>query len=77
MLVNVKEVRSNFADYVARAEQGEEIVITRNGKIVARLVPPQPRPTLDPDLLVERRNRLHTPKNIPNLVLLARREERY
>lgn len=77
MLVNVKEVRSNFADYVARAEQGEEIVITRNGKIVARLVPPQLRPTLDPDLLAERRNRLHTPKDIPNLVLLARREERY
>jgi prevent-host-death family protein len=77
MLVKVKEVRSHFAEYVARAEQGEEIVITRNGKIVARLVPPQPRPTLDPDLLAERRDHLHTPKDIPNLVFLARREERY
>ena len=77
MVVNVKEVRAHFADYIARAEQGEEIVITRNGHVVARLVPPKPRAILDPDLLAARRNRLHTPKDMPNLVLLARQEERY
>lgn len=77
MLVNVKEVRAHFAEYIARAAQGEEIVITRNGQAVARLVPPQSRATLDPDLLAARRNRLHTPRDMPNLVLLARREERY
>lgn len=77
MAVNVKEVRANFAAYVARAEQGEEIVITRKGQVVARLVPPTPRAVLDPDLLAARRNRLQTPKDMPNLVLLARQEERY
>lgn len=77
MIVNVKEIRANFADYIARAERGEEIVITRNGRVVARLVPPKPRAVLDPDLLATRRNRLHTPEDIPNLVLLARQEERY
>ena len=77
MIVNVKEVRANFAEYVARAEQGEEIAITRNGQVVARLVPPKPRAVLDPDLLAARRNRLHTPTDMPNLVLVARREERY
>ena len=77
MVVNVKEVRANFAEYVARAEQGEEIAITRNGQVVARLVPPKPRVVLDPDLLAARRNRLHTPKDMPNLVLIARQEERY
>jgi prevent-host-death family protein len=77
MVVNVKEVRANFAEYVARAEQGEEIAITRNGQVVARLVPPKPRAVLDPDLLAVRRNRLHTPKDMPNLVLIARQEERY
>ena len=58
-------------------EQGEEIAITRNGQVVARLVPPKPRAVLDPDLLAARRNRLHTPKDMPNLVLIARQEERY
>jgi prevent-host-death family protein len=77
MMVNVKEVRANFAEYVARAERGEEIVMTRKGQVVARLVPPKPCAVLDPDLLAARRNRLHTPKDIPNLVLLARQEERY
>ena len=77
MMVNVKEVRANLADYVARAERGEEIVITRKGQVVARLVPPKPYTVLDPDLLAARRNRLHTPKDMPNLVLLARQEERY
>ena len=42
MVVNVKEVRAHFAEYIARAEQGEEIVITRKGQAVARLVPPKP-----------------------------------
>jgi prevent-host-death family protein len=77
MVVNVKEVRANFAEYVSRAEQGEEIIITRNGQIVARLVPPKLRAVLDPDLLTARRNRLHTPKDMPNLVLVARQEARY
>lgn len=77
MIVNVKEVRTHFAEYIARAEQGEEIVITRNGQVVARLVPPKQRAGLDPDDLAARRNHRHTPKNIPNLVLLARQEERY
>ena len=77
MIVNVKEVRAHFADYIARAEQGEEIVITRNGRVVARLLPPAPRAALDPNRLATRRHQLHTPKDIPNLVLLARQEERY
>ena len=77
MVVNVKEVRAHFADYIARAEHGEEIVITRNGQVVARLLPPAPCAVLDPERMATRRNQLQTPKDIPNLVLLARQEERY
>lgn len=33
---------SRLPDLLARAEAGEEIVITRRGKPVARLVPPEP-----------------------------------
>jgi prevent-host-death family protein len=77
MFVNVKEVRAHFADYIARAERGEEIVITRNGRVVARLLPPEPCAVLDPDRIAARRDQLHTPQDIPNLVLLARQEARY
>lgn len=35
--VNVSELRSHLQDYVARAEAGEEILVTRRGHVVARL----------------------------------------
>jgi prevent-host-death family protein len=33
------EAKSTLSELVARAEAGEDIIITRNGKPVARLVP--------------------------------------
>ena len=33
-------VRKQFSAFVRRAEAGEEIVITRRGKLHARLIPP-------------------------------------
>lgn len=47
MTINVKEFRRHLADYLSRAEQGEEIVITRNDQPVARLAPTEPAPSLD------------------------------
>lgn len=38
-MVNVYEAKSQFSKLVARVESGEEIVIARNGRPVARLVP--------------------------------------
>ena len=35
--VNVSELRNRLPEYVARAEAGEEILVTRRGKVVARL----------------------------------------
>ena len=35
--INVSELRSHLQDYLARAEAGEEILVTRRGRIVARL----------------------------------------
>ena len=35
--VNVSELRSHLQDYLARAEAGEEILVTRRGRIIARL----------------------------------------
>jgi prevent-host-death family protein len=38
-LVNIHEAKTHFSKLVARAEAGEEVVIARNGKPVAKLVP--------------------------------------
>ena len=35
----MKEARSRFSDLISQVEKGEEVVITRRGKAVARLVP--------------------------------------
>ncbi len=38
----VRELRNHYADLLKRVEKGEEIVITRRGKSVARLIPEPP-----------------------------------
>ncbi|CAN5126749.1 type II toxin-antitoxin system Phd/YefM family antitoxin [soil metagenome] len=48
--VNVYEAKSHFSQLVSRAEAGEEIVIARNGRPVARLVPIPARPDRTPGL---------------------------
>lgn len=35
--VSVSELRSRLPDYLARAELGEEILVTRRGRVIARL----------------------------------------
>jgi prevent-host-death family protein len=42
--VNIHEAKTHFSRLVERAERGEEIVIARAGKPVARLVPLETRP---------------------------------
>jgi prevent-host-death family protein len=37
--INIAEAKSHLSDLVSRAEAGEEIVIARSGKPVAKLVP--------------------------------------
>ncbi len=40
--VNVHEAKTHFSKLLARVEKGQEVVISRAGKPVARLVPHQP-----------------------------------
>jgi len=50
--VNVHDAKTGFSRLLARAERGEEIVIARAGKPVARLIPFDPvagAPTLGAD----------------------------
>ena len=37
--INVFDAKAQFSKLIARAEGGEEIIITRHGRSVARLVP--------------------------------------
>ena len=40
MNMSIAEAKAKFSELVKRAEGGEEIAVTRHGKVVARLVPP-------------------------------------
>ncbi len=47
--VNVHEAKTHLSRLLARVEAGEEVVITRNGKPVARLVSAERRGRRQPD----------------------------
>jgi prevent-host-death family protein len=48
--VQVNEIREHLATYLTEAERGEEIVVTRHNKPVARLVPYEQDKASLPDL---------------------------
>ena len=48
--ISVKNARDNFKDLLDRVAMGEEVVIVRHGKPVARLLPPKPKHPRLPDL---------------------------
>lgn len=43
VIVNVREAKTHLSRLLAEAEAGEDIVIARNGKPVAKLVPYAPK----------------------------------
>jgi prevent-host-death family protein len=45
MLVSVSDAKGQLTELVRRAEAGDEIVLTRHGRAVARLVPVTAMPT--------------------------------
>lgn len=63
MHVPVSEAKAQLTDLVRRAEEGEEIVLTRHGQPVVALKPvrPAPRPITQADLDWLKANRI-TPK---------------
>lgn len=40
MNIPIAEAKAKFSELVKRAEAGEEVLVTRHGKVVARLLPP-------------------------------------
>lgn len=74
--VNVKEARSKFSQLLNKVEQGQDILLTRRGKKVACLVPPEKDRRLPS--LKEFRQTISVPgKGLGSAVQTARDEERY
>ncbi len=48
--VGLFEAKTHLSEYVARAERGEEVIITRHNKPVAKIVPLHAQPVPDPAL---------------------------
>jgi antitoxin (DNA-binding transcriptional repressor) of toxin-antitoxin stability system len=48
---SVREVQHNLVEVLSWVERGEEVLVFRRKKMVARLVPPNPKPTESPDFV--------------------------
>ncbi len=74
--INVKDARSQLSALLDRVEKGEEIIITRRGKKVARVVPPKAGHQL-PRLKDFRASLKVRGKPMSETVINARNEGRY
>ncbi len=74
--VNVKEARSNLSSLLDRVERGEEIVIKRRGKKIARLVSSENNKLL-PSLRNFRVSIKSTGDPLSKIVTDLRNEERF
>lgn len=76
--VSVAEAKAKLSEILDRVIAGEDVIITRRGKEVAKLTLPQARPAKKPLDIEALKARLATMKPYPgNSVLDMRDEERY
>ncbi len=75
--INVKEVRENLSSILDKVEQGEDIVITRRGKRVARITNLDENPTPLKSLKNFRANINIQGNSLSQTVITQREEERY
>jgi prevent-host-death family protein len=74
--ISVKEARRQLSSLLDRVAAGEEFILLRRGKEVARLVPPQ-RQSLSPSLKDFRDSLQSTGAPLSSEITNAREEERY
>lgn len=74
--VQVNEVREQLAKYLAEAAHGEEIIITKHSKPIARLVAYEENKPKFPDL-TEFRKSTDIKGSVLETLLETRREDRY
>jgi prevent-host-death family protein len=75
--VGIKEARENLRSLIERVSAGEEIVLVRRGREVARLVPPEGSRRRLPSLESFRSSISVRGRRLSEEVVRARREERY
>ncbi len=77
-LVNLAEAKAKFSALVEEAESGETVCITRHGKPVARLGPPQDRrEPIDFNALKEMTDSMTIHEDASDFVSRMREEARY
>jgi prevent-host-death family protein len=76
MEINVKDARSRLSELIDRVEDGNEIIINRRGKKVARLVPFKIEKKL-PSLKGFRASIKLKGKTLSDVISNSRKEERY
>lgn len=77
MEINVKEARSKFSFLLNMVKEGDEVVIMRRSKEVARLVPPRGEKKSLPDLKDFRDSIRFKGEPLSSMVIKGRKEERY
>jgi prevent-host-death family protein len=77
MEINVKEARSKFSSILDQVEEGDEVIIRRRGKEIARLVPPIGKGKRLPALKKFRGTIRGKGKSLGAVVKRGRAEERY
>jgi len=75
--VKVNEVREHLAEYLSDAEKGEEIIITKHSRPIARLVPLKPKSSEFPDLNKHRNSIDLKNRPLSETIIDQRKEERY
>lgn len=75
--VSVKEARQNLRELIEQVAAGEEIILLRRGKEVARIVPPKRSRKKLPSLESLRESIHLKGKALSQEVISAREEERY
>lgn len=77
MQVSVKQARANISSLLNRIQEGEEILILRRGKKIARLVPVDNESRRLPDLS-KFRNSIQVPgEPLSQTVMQEREQERF
>lgn len=76
-VVGIKEARENLRSLIERVSAGEEIVLVRRGREVARLVPPKGNRQRLPSLEAFRSSIAVRGRRLSEEVARARHEERY
>ena len=74
--VNIKEARKNLSSLLNRVETGEEIIITRRGNVVAKLVPTKQGGDL-PSMKKFRSSIRSSEKSLSRTIIDSREKERY